>query len=248
MKRKPLREAVQDWEDNWNAHKDQLWREKWADEIELERPKTFDEWALTPDIEVRTSIGPSEQSSNVKLLTKQLYEAIEGKFPHLLGSGLIFGICNMSDDLFFIPSEPLAYEWAVNALKDLKKGYSGYLYKVPSAEQLKLAEDPNPNVWSYETRQKYGYLIMDGQKKWAIIDLGKDDLARRGGLIYIGGRGRPEPRKYLRSHLYPDTIIKSGWMPKKQLKTLLGKPYPYPLYGAIKEDGSLNYYAPSYYI
>ena len=62
-----------------------------------------------------------------------------------------------------------------------------------------------------------------------------------------GGYGRAEPKKYLRGHLYPETIIKEGWVPKKQ-KDKVGKSYGNPLQGAKSSDGSLSQYGPEYYI
>ena len=54
-------------------------------------------------------------------------------------------------------------------------------------------------------------------------------------------------KKYLRGHLYPETVIKEGWIPKKH-KDKVGKPYGDPLHGAKDKNGRLSDYGPEYYI
>ena len=121
--------------------------------------------------------------------------------------------------------------------------------------------DSEPIKFKLKQKQKYGDLYLGRPphsweaktgdsmiwRKWASVDLGSTDYDRRGGLMKYGGYGRAEPKKYLRGHLYPETIIKEGWVPKKQ-KDKVGKSYGNPLQGAKSSDGSLSQYGPEYYI
>jgi len=131
----------------------------------------------------------------------------------------------------------------------LKERYEEYLSSVPFLDEIKKGKSSSQigkDTWSYSTDgKKYGSLKLNN-RSWAVLDLGVDDPARKGGLIKYGGYGRPEPKKYLRGHLYPETLVQEGWMPKKNLKTMKGKPYPI-LSSALDKKGNLHTYGPEYY-
>ena len=158
-----------------------------------------------------------------------------------------YGIVNMNDKSLWGDSSEMAIN-AYERLDDLKQKVKQY------------SKDPEPIKFKIEQKQKYGDLYLgrpsrswektDGElvwHKWASVDLGSSDFDRRGGLMKYSGYGRAEPKKYLRGHLYPKTIIKEGWIPKKH-KDKVGKPYGDPLQGAKDSKGRLSEYGPEYYI
>jgi len=238
MVRKSLDEAVMEWQKNWNAKKEEQWKKRYAKEIELKRPMIFEEW-----VKNARSLGNATPYGLVK--------AIKNKFPHLLDASKGLGIVNMTDDIFYEGEEPMGYKWAKDSLNQLKSDFN-YSYERDAQKNsvaFELGKMPSEmkDSWRFSPKGKVnGKLLLNG-RTWAFVDMGSKDPDRMGGLMKPGGYGRPEPKKYLRGHLYPETIIKEGWMPKKQLKTLLGKPYPSPLFSALRKDGSLETYGPSYY-
>ena len=198
-------------------------------------------------------------------LLKDLVQ-MEKIYPRLArygGEDVYFGIVNQTDYDFLNyehsyindmsgyqdddENRVMPFGFYFDLAKLLSEAYRADISGIPTKEQLRKGIHPEQDVWSVNPAgRKYARLALN-DRNWAILDLGKDDPARRGGLIYIGGYDRPEPKKYLRGHLYPETLIQEGWMPKKQLKTRKGKPYP-PLGSALRSDGSLNTYGPEYYI
>lgn len=243
MARKSLREAIVDWETNWNAKKEEEWKKKYAQEIKLKRPKTMKEWSM----DARSRI----EGGNYGLGTAfEAYNYVEKRFPHLIDSAKGLGIVNMTDGIFYADKEPMGYEWAEKTLKQLESDYRYYLNRVEQYRgAFESGEMPSEmkDSWRFEEKGSVNGKLMLGGRTWAFIDMGSTDPDRRGGLMKPAGYGRPDKKRYLRGHLYPETIIKEGWMPKKQLKDLLGKPYPFPLYGALRKNGELNTYGPEYY-
>jgi len=247
MARKSLNEAIMDWETNWNAKKEEEWKKRYAKEIEMKRPKTLEEWV--GDARTNISVGSNARSLGVGT-PFEVFMYVKNRFPHLLEGAKGLGIVNMTDDIFYGGEEPMGYKWAKDSLRQLKSSYGYYLNQGERySGAFESGEMPSEmkDSWRFEEKGKVNGKLMLGGRTWAFIDMGSTDSDRRGGLMKPGGYGRPEPKKYLRGHLYPETIIKEGWMPKKQLKDLLGKPYPFPLYGAIRKNGELNTYGPEYY-
>ena len=244
MVRKSLNEAIMDWETNWNAEKEEQWKKRYAKEIEVKRPKTMKEWVKDAGYTViggKYGLGTPFEA----------YNYVEKNYPHLIDGAKGLGIVNMTDRIFYADEQPMGYEWAEQTLNQLKSDYGYYLSNMPSENlrAFEIGEMPSEmkDSWRFSPKGKVnGKLLLNG-RTWAFVDMGSKDPDRMGGLMKPGGYGRPEPKKYLRGHLYPETIIKEGWMPKKQLKTLLGKPYPSPLFSALRKDGSLETYGPSYY-
>ena len=248
MVRKSLNEAIIDWETNWNAKKEEQWKKRYAKEIEVKRPKTLEEWV--GDAGFTLNVGSNARSLGVGT-PFEVFMYVKNRFPHLLDSAKGLGIVNMTDDIFYEGEEPMGYKWAKDSLNQLESWYGYYLSEMPSENlrAFELGEMPSEmkDSWRFSPKGKVnGKLLLNG-RTWAFVDMGSKDPDRKGGLMKPGGYGRPEPKKYLRGHLYPETIIKEGWMPKKQLKTLLGKPYPSPLFSALRKDGRLATYGPSYY-
>ena len=295
-KRKPLDEAVKDWERLWNEQKNIQWRKRWAKEIKNGGPMTFKEWLFN----LRNGLMQGRENINLGWALDNFYEKqfeglpLEGQarymainrnerpqwksrlmkdleqmeniYPRLAlygGEDVYFGIVNQTDYAFLNyehsyfndmagyqdddENRIMPFGFYFDLAKILGKAYRADIAGTPTKEQLRKGVHPEQDVWGVNDKgKKYARLTLN-DRNWAILDLGVDDPARKGGLIYIGGRNRPEPKKYLRGHLYPETLIQEGWMPKKQLKTRKGKPYP-PLGSAIRSDGSLNTYGPEYYI
>ncbi len=251
MVRKSLDEAVMDWQTNWNAKKEEQWKKQYAKEIELKRPMIFEEWVKGARLFAESTLDWSNARSLGVGTPFEVFMYVKNKFPHLIDASKGLGIVNMTDDIFYAGEEPMGYKWAKDSLKQLESSYGYYLSGMPreQREAFKVGnmQSAKKDSWRFSPKGKVnGKLLLNG-RTWAFVDMGSKDPDRRGGLMKPGGYGRPEPKKYLRGHLYPETIIKEGWMPKKQLKTLLGKPYPSPLYSALRKDGSLETYGPSYY-
>jgi hypothetical protein len=248
MARKSLDEAVMEWQKNWNAKKEEQWKKRYAKEIELKRPMIFEEWVKG----ARTNISVGSNARSLGVGTPfEVFMYVKNRFPHLLDASKGLGIVNMTDDIFYEGEEPMGYKWAKDSLNQLKSDFN-YSYERDAQKNsvaFELGKMPSEmkDSWRFSPKGKVnGKLLLNG-RTWAFVDMGSKDPDRMGGLMKPGGYGRPEPKKYLRGHLYPETIIKEGWMPKKQLKTLLGKPYPSPLFSALRKDGSLETYGPSYY-
>ena len=180
------------------------------------------------------------------------YARLQKEYDELRDTMYIYGIVNFNDVAFFDNSE------VGSVAKVAQKAHSRLEGLKLDLESYNI--EPEPIKFKLEKKKKYGDLYFgrpphswEGTDedivwhKWAIVDLGQTDPDRRGGLIKYGGYGRPEPKKYLRGHLYPETIIKEGWIPKKH-KDRVGKPYGDPLQGAKDSNGRLSSYGVEYYI
>ena len=265
MERKPIDEAVKDFEDAWNAHKI----------AEMKSRLQYLEDA--PSIPMKTWVMRGGLWSPTKV--KQY-----GDYAEIERAGFPLGIINFDDSMITegfphyadLHIEGVEEEEETDArtekimeetlwmerrkhYESLKERWQTQEKNRPEriSELKERVENYHPIRFRLTQKQKYGDLEKGRAphaweeeeeiwEKWAVVDLGTTDSDRRGGLMKYGGYGRAEPKKYLRGHLYWKTPIKEGWLPKKQ-KDRIGKDYGHPLKGAMDANGRLSDYGLEYY-